>query len=198
MSVRRPGLKRHLGKFLLGLWFVVILVSIASLSIKHFAPLPVPDRLDSLALAMDRLRTGIPRPFLVHVIDAECSCAEGLFAHLIARGPFPGTEELVLFVGTDSAKRAAAERAGFRFATVSAAELLTRYRLEAAPLLVMLDARGRLRYAGGYYRYPSTVTPLDAEMFGRLARGEEVRSLPVFGCAVSPRLKKALNPLGLS
>jgi hypothetical protein len=198
VSARAVASSRYFTHCLLGLWFGVIFVCIASLSIKHLAPLPVPVRLDRLALAMRSLRSADSGPLLVHVIDAECSCAEGLFAHLIARRRFPGTEEIMLFVGNNPEKQIAAEHAGFRFATLSAGELVARYRLEAAPLLVMLDSAGQLLYAGGYYRYPSALTPLDKEMFDQLNRGEKVQPLPIFGCAVSPRLQKALNPFGIT
>jgi hypothetical protein len=184
-----------IGKSMLAGWLVVTLVGLAALSVGHMASLPEPDDEALLRRAMLQMRRGSSGNFLVHVIYGECSCARALFAHLLARRPFPGAEEAILFVGADDKKREAAKRAGFAFTEVSAQELAVRFGLEAAPVLVVLDAAGRLRYAGGYYGHPAAVTPLDERVYAELAAGAEVKPLPVFGCAVSPRLQKSLNPL---
>src|SRR6185503_14881440 len=102
-----------------------------------------------------------------------------------------------LFIGEDPAKRGAAERAGLRFVTVSASGLAARYGIEAAPLLIAFNAAGRLRYLGGYYNHPSTIFPLDEKIHAQLAQGAAPVPLPVFGCAVSPRLQDSVDPLGI-
>jgi hypothetical protein len=193
---RRVAKKDWIGKSLLAGWIVVTLVGLAALSVKHMASLPEPEDEALLSRAMLQLRQGSNDNFLVHVIYAECSCARALFAHLVARRPFPGAEEAVLFVGADPNKRETAERAGFTFTTVSAQELARRFGLEAAPVLIVFDSAGRLRYAGGYYAHPATITPLDERIYAQLATGANVEPLPVFGCAVSSRLQTSLNPLG--
>jgi hypothetical protein len=196
-----PGVPRirkdWIGKALLAGWIIVTLTGIASLSVSHMAAMPEPDEEALLTRAMLALRRDSTRIFLVHVIYAGCSCTDRLFAHLLERGPFPGTEEIVLFVGEDGLKRQSVERAGFAFATVSAEELAARYGLEAAPVLVAFDAAGRLRYAGGYYAHPSTLSPLDQSIHAQLAKDATPRPLPVFGCAVSARLQQAVDPLGI-
>jgi hypothetical protein len=189
--------KEWLGRFLIVGWIIVMLVGLAALSVKHMASLPKPGDEELLSRAMLKLRRGSSQNFLVHVIYGECSCARALFAHLIARRPFSGAEEVILFVGTDSDKEESAKRAGFTYTAVSAAELVSRFGLEAAPVLIMFNSAGRLRYAGGYYAHPSTTTPLDERIYPRLAVGAKVEPLPVFGCAVSSRLQKSLNPLSV-
>jgi hypothetical protein len=184
------------GSLLAG-WAIVMLVVIASLSLRHMVSLPVPDDEALLSSAVLKLRRGSGNNFLVHVIYSECSCARALFTHLILRRPFPGEEELILFVGSDSSKEVAAKRSGFEYTSVSATELVSRYGLEAAPLLLIFDSGGRLRYVGGYYSHSGTITPLDERIHAQLSAGAEIDPLPVFGCAVSPRLQKALDPLGL-
>lgn len=188
--------KDWIGKSMLAGWIVVALVGLAALSAKHMASLPEPDDETLLSRAMLQLRRSSSGNFLVHVIYSECSCAQALFAHLVARRPSPGAEEAVLFVGADPNKQESAQRAGFSFTTVSAEELAHRFGLEAAPVLIVFDSAGRLRYAGGYYAHPATITPLDQRIYAKLTTGAKVEPLPVFGCAVSPRLQKALNPLG--
>ena len=189
--------KDRIGKALLAGWIGIAMVGVASLSLGHTVAMPGPDSEARLTRAMLALRRDATKTFLVHVISAGCSCTERLFAHLVARGSFPGTEEIVVFVGDDPAKRRSAEGAGFAFATVSAAELSARYGLEAAPVLVGFDVAGQLRYAGGYYNHPSTVSPLDERIHAQLERGAVPESLPVFGCAVSARLQTFMNVLDL-
>jgi len=193
-----PLRKRNwIGRSLLCGWIVVTLVGLAAISVKHMASLPEPDDEALLSRTTLKLRQRSNGNFLVHVIYAECSCARSLFTHLIARGPFPGDEELILFVGADPGKQESARRSGFEFTTISAQELVARFGLEAAPVLVIFNSAGRLRYAGGYYDHPATITPLDERIHAQLAAGAKVEPLPVFGCAVSPRLQKSLDPLRL-
>ena len=189
---------RRLGRLALGVWFLVAVVGIGALSLSHLVPMPRPDDVAArLATGMLALRRGGTEHFVVHVVSAGCSCTDRLFGHLITRPPLAGAEELVLFVGEAADKRAAATRAGRAFATVSAVELSTRYGLEAAPVLLAFDARGRLRYAGGYYDHPAAISPRDATLHAALVTGAMPKALPVFGCAVSPRLQASLDPLGL-
>jgi hypothetical protein len=191
---RRP--REWIGKSMLAAWIVMTIAGLAALSLQHMASLPEPGDEALLSRAMLQLRRSSTGTFLVHVIYAECSCAKALGAHLIARGPFPGAEEAILFVGADPGKEQSAKRAGFSFTRVSAEQLAPRFGLEAAPVLVVFDAAGRLRYAGGYYAHPAAITPLDEKIYAQLAAGANVEPLPVFGCAVSPRLQKSLSPLG--
>lgn len=185
------------GGWLLALWAIAMMVVLASLSLRHVAALPAPDDATRLSTALLHLRHGSSRKFVVHVIYSECSCSRSLFAHLMARGPFADSEELVLFTGTDPAKRDSAVRAGFAFIEVTASELVSRFGLEAAPVMVEFDKAGQLRYAGGYYTHPAAITPVDERVHTQLALGTDVDPLPIFGCAVSPRLRKSLDPLGL-
>jgi hypothetical protein len=191
------GKKNWIGGSLIAGWIIVTLVVLASLSLRHMASLPVPADEARLSRAILKLRRGSGNNLLVHVIYSECSCARALFTHLVTRGPFPGDEELILFVGADPKKQASARRSGFEFTAISAQELVTRFGLEAAPVLLIFDSGGRLRYAGGYYAHPAAITPLDERMHTQFTAGAKVEPLPVFGCAVSPGLQRSLDPLRL-
>jgi thioredoxin-related protein len=183
------------GKLLLGGWLIVVMLGLATLSLGHIAAMPGPEaRLAREALA---LRPAPGRSLFVHVISAGCTCTERLFSHLTQRARFQGADEVVLFVGDDEAKRGAAERAGLGFVTTSAAELSSRFGVDAAPLLIAFDAAGRLSYLGGYYNHPSTLFPLDETIQTQLAQGAAPKPLPVFGCAVSAQLQKSVDPLGI-
>jgi hypothetical protein len=64
-------------------------------------------------------------------------------------------------------------------------------------VLVLFDSAGKLGYAGGYYDNPAAVTPLDERIHAQFLAHSRIDELPVFGCAVSPRLQKTLDPLHL-
>jgi len=189
--------KNWIANFFLAAWALVLLGVIAALSLRHAASLPLPNDEARLADAAMQLRRASGKNFLVDVIDSDCSCARSLFGHLVSRGPFRGVEELILFVGADPKKRELAERSGFEFAALSDNELISRFGIESAPVLLVFNAAGRLRYAGGYYDHPAAITPVDERIHRQLDSGAHVEPLPVFGCAVSQRLRDALDPLRL-
>jgi hypothetical protein len=187
--------KSWLGKLLLAVWAVAVLFGMAALSFGHISAMPDPEA--RLARELLALRRDPGKAFYVHVIYANCSCTQRLFAHLMERARFADANELVLFVGRDPDKQAAAERAGMIFVSTSPEELAGRHGIEAAPLLVAFDQAGRMRYLGGYYDHPSTIFPRDEKIHAQLAGGARAEPLPVFGCAVSARLQKSLDPLGI-
>jgi hypothetical protein len=190
-------MKSLLGKALLVVWAVVCLLGIATLAVSHTAALPGTDAGERLVRAALALRSDASRPFLVHVISADCSCTNRLVKHILERGPFPEAGEVILFIGSDNAKRAAAERAGFRFAELAPQEFAKRFALEAAPVLLAFDTKGQLRYAGGYYERAAALFPQDEKLQAKLAQGATPEPLPVYGCAVSRKLRDAVDPLGI-
>ncbi len=186
-----------LGWVLIGAWVLLALVGIASLGVSHTAPMPGPTPEQRLTSALLALRERPRMPFLVHVIYARCSCTERLFKHLVERRALPGMSETILFVGDDAAKQARAKAAGYRFSTVTPAELQRRYGLEAAPVLFAFTREGELAYAGGYFDKPAAVWALDERIVAEVQRGAPAEPLPVYGCAVSPELQKTVDPLGI-
>lgn len=182
---------------LIGAWAVVALLGISSLAVPHMAAMPPASREARMTQALLELRQRHAPRFIVHVIYERCSCTERLFAHLMARGAFADAEEVVLFVGADAAKAVAAASAGYRYVATSPADLAARFGLDAAPVLFAFDGSDRLRYAGGYFDHPSTIKALDESIYRQVAAGATPPALPLFGCAVSPQLQDAVDPLGL-
>lgn len=182
-----------IGYALLALWALAGVAGLGTLAVSHTVALPPPDEEARLTAALMALRTRPAQPLVVDVVAAGCSCTDRLIKHLLARGPAPGAEELLLYVGDDPALRAAFTARGFGFATVSPDDLAPRFDLDAAPVLLTFDRSGRLDYVGGYFDNPSALSPLDE----RVLAGAVTTPLPVYGCAVSPRLKKAVDPLGI-
>lgn len=182
---------------LIAAWAAGTLYAISTLALPHMAPIAQASRADRTIAALLALRQARDRGLVVHVIAAHCSCTERLFRHLLERPRFEGMEEIVLFAGEDARKQSDAVRAGLRYATVTDAALVQRFALEAAPVIFIFDARGTLRYAGGYFDHPSALRPLDEQLQARVARGDAVTPLPVYGCAVGAALRERVDPLGI-
>lgn len=191
-SVRGVG-----GRLLIVAWLGLSLVGIASLGVSHTAPMPRPSPEQRLTRALLDLRARTKEPFLVHVIYARCSCTERLFKHLVERRALAGMDEEIVFVGEDDAKKARARAAGYRFTTVTPAELESRFGLQVAPVLFAFTPEGRLAYAGGYFDRPAAVVALDQRIVSDVEHGVDAQPLPVYGCAVSPELQKSVDPLGI-
>jgi hypothetical protein len=185
------------GRVLIVAWLALSLVGIASLGVSHTAPMPKPTPEQRLTSALLALRAQARQPFLVHVIYARCSCTERLFKHLVERRALAGMDEEILFVGEDDAKKARARAAGYRFTTVTPAQLESRFGLQVAPVLFAFTADGRLAYAGGYFDRPAAVVALDQRIVSDVEHGIDAQPLPVYGCAVSPELQKTVDPLGI-
>ena len=194
---RKPARRATAAKLFIVVWIVVVSLALGSLGVSHLAALPKPDDEARVARAALALRRDPSRDFVVHVIYAGCSCTARLFAHLVERKPFPGAAELILFVGDDNTKREAAERAGYSFRSVTSDELASEFGLEVAPVMLAFDTTGALRYVGGYFDKPAARSALDGQIRQRILDGASPDPLPVFGCAVSTRLQRKVDPLGV-
>ena len=182
---------------LVAAWAAAVLVALSSLALPHMAPMTGASREARTIRALLALPHDARHDLVVHVIAAHCSCTERLFEHLVKRGAFADADEVLLFVGEDAAKQAAATRAGFRYVNVDAEALATRFLLESATVMFAFDANGALRYAGGYFNHPSARSALDERIREQVRHGAAPEPLPVYGCAVSSRLRESVDPLGI-
>jgi hypothetical protein len=67
--------------------------------------------------------------------------------------------------------------------------------IEAAPLLVVLNPQGQLAYSGGYTQRKGGPEIEDTTILAKVQQAMPPTSLPIFGCAVSERLKRELSIL---
>jgi hypothetical protein len=143
----------------------------------------------------------------LHVLYAGCRCSDDIFAQLFRRGPIAGTRErIVLVAGRSDDATAARYRAraivtGFTVETVTPDDLARRFGVEAAPLLVIADPTGRIRYAGGYTAGQPGQPHLalgdeadDETILADLMAGRRATDPPLLAAAVSRRLQDALDP----
>lgn len=181
------------------LWVFLASVCTVALMARHLVALPAPGPQDGqMADALQRLRHPEEQGKLlaVHVLYSECRCSLRIVDHLVTRARPQGVSELVLLAGPplDLAERL--EAAGFRVLQLKEEALQERFHIESAPLMVVLSPTGDVRYAGGYTTQKQGLDIQDLSILEG-ARTAGVAPLPVLGCAVSQRLQKLLNPLGL-
>jgi len=178
----------------LGTWLGAMLLLGAGLLAKHVIALPAPAsnaRLSS-SLSAFRSSTTANQWLAVHVLYAECRCSQRIVAHLLSTARPSGWQEVVLWVGK-AAPDPLLERA-YRVKRVTSTELAS-FGVEATPLLVVLDPSNHVRYAGGYTERKQGPVIDDLRILAEAQRTSSLASLPVFGCAVSDRLKRALGVL---
>jgi hypothetical protein len=96
--------------------------------------------------------------------------------------------------------------AGFIISKVSVENFVSAFGFEAAPVFGTIDLRGELLYLGGYFKTSEAKAPLDTEILREIRAGRNFAALPLYGCAVSARLRKYFelfrsdtqNPVGLN
>jgi hypothetical protein len=133
----------------------------------------------------------------VHVLYAACRCSQRIFDHLFESARPSEYRETILLVGDDPSVAARASAAGFDLVAVTPQALATEFHIEAAPLLLVLDPDGRIRYAGGYSERKQGYEALDVEIMLGLMSGVAASELPLYGCGVSMELQAVLDPMGL-
>jgi hypothetical protein len=183
------------------LWIPAVLVPGSYLMARHLLTLPAPSYADA---GLTRAIAGLRAPgeegkwLAMHVMYAGCGCSRRVLANLLLRPSRVDVAERIVFVGEIDAEAERNARAlGYRFDSITREELAAKYHVEAAPLLVVADPAGRVRYVGGYTDRKQSPAIRDAELLSQLVRGAKVAPLPVFGCAVSDKLQATVNPLGI-
>ena len=192
---------RLVARGLLPAWAPMLLLLLSSLMTSHWAPLPTPrPENDRLRTGLAELRGPAPRDAwtVYHVLYANCRCSAAVFDHVAASERPDDVHEVVLLVGGSDAELAAACAArGMGCVALSEPELQQRLDIEAAPLFVVTAPDGAVRYLGGYTDRKQAIDFRDLDVVARLRAGEQVSSMPVFGCGVSASLQEALDPFGI-
>ncbi len=186
-------LRRRLGGGSIAAWFVVMLVIGAGLLTKHVVAMPRPQAA-LLAPALQNLRAPNQREswLAVHVLSSDCRCSQRVAEHLATSERPKGWSEIVLWVGDDAPPAGLADRFDLRRATAAA---LASYGVEAAPSMILADPEGNIRYSGGYTDRKQGPMIEDQRILRAVHDSQHVSNLPLFGCAVSARLKSDLAVL---
>jgi hypothetical protein len=186
-------LRRRLGGATVSAWFAVMVVIGASLLAKHVVAMPRPQAaLLVPALAMLRTPKQHDQWLAVHVLYSDCRCSQRVAEHLAATERPKGWSEIVLWVGDDAPPSGLADHFDLRHTT---AAQLASYGVEAAPSMILADPVGNIRYSGGYTDRQQGPVIEDQRILRAVRNSEAVSNLPLFGCAVSSRLKADLATL---
>jgi hypothetical protein len=175
----------------LAVWFGGMLAVGAGLLSRHLVALPGPPNGAKLASSMGELRRPETRGawMAVHVLYSECRCSQRIVDHLLSTARPTGWAEVVLWVGRHEPAPDLSRR--FDLRRVDASDL-ARMGVEATPMLITVDPGGRVRYAGGYTDRKQGPVIDDARIFEASRRADLTAALPIFGCAVSDRLRGEL------
>jgi hypothetical protein len=187
---------RMLGRVSLVIWMVAVIAIGGTLEARHLLALPVASIGEVAREASTTLLADAHRELAVwHVLSADCRCSLRVAAHLAERPVVPGTVETILWV-TKTSEGPPQHTGAMRVITLTPAELQQRFGAIAAPQMIAIDARGVVRYVGGYSRLKQGELQ-DTAIIAKLAGGAEQAPLPLFGCAVSEELARRADPLGL-
>jgi hypothetical protein len=192
--VGRLRLGAPIARVAIAIWLGAMLLLGAALLAKHVVALPAPEKNTRLASSLSALRVSKATDtwLAVHVLYSECRCSQRVVAHLLSTNRPNGWEEVVLWVGNGVPDPKLNEH--YRVRRVSNAEL-AKFGIDAAPLLVVLDPKDELRYVGGYSTRKQGPELEDLRIFAAAQRHDVLAELPVFGCAVSDRLRRELSIL---
>ena len=204
MTSLAPVLQRHpvAVRAALILWAAFLCLVCSTFLGSHLVPLPQPERDDAAlaaAIAEHRRVQDSGRWMVMHVLYGECPCSRKIAETLLdPERPRPeGLSETVLFIGEDRTWAERSLAAGFRVEELSHEELKAQWHVEAAPLLVVADPYGEVRYVGGYTSRKQGPDVRDIAIIEDLQGDTPVEVLPLFGCAVSQALQSAVDPFGL-
>jgi hypothetical protein len=194
--------RRLLARLGLAVWGVLCVVLGGYLLAGHLLTLPTPAAADPelhQAIAANRHADQRDHWLVLHVLSEDCKCSRRVLDHLLADGRPSGViERVVLVTDHGAAELGAAIRArGFDLDVVAPDELVARYHIEAAPLLVIVDPHDDVRYVGGYMPRKQAADMRDVAVIAAVRRGETVEPLPAFGCAVGRALSTKLDPFGI-
>jgi hypothetical protein len=187
----------RLGGMLVVLWIPTGILLSSLLLVQHLVTLPKPKIDAPLRQSLDStlpLHRGAW--FVLHVLAENCQCSQDVLSHLLSRGPESFLSEKVLFIGKQEPTRSRLLERGFAFESITPEELQMRYRIEGAPVMLVVNRQGEVAYSGGYSATNRGALQ-DLAIFRALALGTKVKPLPLFGCAVSRELQQRLDPLGL-
>jgi thioredoxin-related protein len=185
-------------------WVAACVVVGTYLLASHLLTLPAPAPADPVlhqAISAQRRAHQRDRWLVLHVVFDECKCSQRVLEHLLAvPRPADVAERVVLVTEhreTAAEAIAAIGAHGFELDVVTPDQLVARYHVEAAPLLVIVDPRDTVRYVGGYTPRKQADDVRDLALIAAVRHGEPVEPLPTFGCAVGRALSSKVDPLGI-
>lgn len=196
-SKARP-VASSLSLVIFAVWLLAATLAASILTSWHWVSIPIL----STSLAPEALGGWRIR----HYLSSECACSLSVAGHLVARGPIEGVRERVFFA--DSAEGARTSdlirrltSRGFaveRLAGEGQANVFAGRGIHGVPALEVISPEGAVAYRGGYRDRGSAPDAFrDAAIVRELTNFRPAPAIPVFGCAVTERFRRQLDPFGL-
>lgn len=185
---------------LLGGWFCGMSYVGACLMVGHWIALPHPttdNHVWAQKISETRNENTEQEWTAFHFIYGDCPCSRRVLRKIMESNPQTNVFERVVLIGGAPELARQAEQRGYEVDVVTLEQLVQKYGLESAPLLVVLDPDGQPCYAGGYTSRKQGLDVRHIEIISQLVAGNDYESLPLYGCAVSDSLKAIVDPLGL-
>ena len=140
---------------------------------------------------------------IIHFIGGECKCSEFLTEYLEKRGPSDEfSEKIVIFDDLEDKKSfyQRLSKKGFNVYKRDYDKTSNENKPEGIPLLVIASPEGDVKYEGGYS--DKMLNPFSKIKDLELAKShknneKDIKTLPAYGCYLSKKYKKWLDPVGL-
>ncbi|WP_413585119.1 hypothetical protein [Bdellovibrio sp. HCB274] len=136
---------------------------------------------------------------ITHVLSESCKCSEQVMENLIQRGPASDVHEEVILLGKPPIQLQSLIGKGFTVRQMDPNELKEDISKLGVPFLLITTPKGETVYAGGYSEKPvKDGGPIrDLEILASLQGKGVVKNFPIFGCAVSRKLQKLVDPFSM-
>lgn len=196
----RIGLTKWLPRLALAIWAPALLVVCAFLLVGHWITLPLPAGDDpklARSIQDQRAYDEMGQWMAVHVLYARCDCSKRIIEHILDRAPVAGVKEKIILVEHQPRWEALAQEKHIPVQVISRDELKSIYNIPAAPIMVVADPHGTIRYAGGYTARKQGPDIRDVAVISDVMQQHPAAPIPLFGCAVSATLSAMLDPLGI-
>lgn len=128
-----------------------------------------------------------------HILGSQCKCSKKIAAYLAESKRPSSAKEIIVSVDGHLGNEATLVEKGFIVQQISAVELKEQFNLDSAPVMLVNNRWGKLKYTGGYKKWDDSEYR-DLEILNRLNLDEDVAAYPVFGCALSSSLKNSIDP----
>jgi thioredoxin-related protein len=166
-------------------WFVTVSAPLSILMAQHNLSFKADARMES---------SGVQDKFLVtHILGSNCKCSNRIARYLVETQRPSEIAEKIVVVGGLLKNEMQLQQQGFTIEHISVTELKSRFNLVSAPVLLIKDKSGVLKYSGGYKNIDE-VEARDIEILKRIENGNKVAALPVMGCALTDEAKAAIDP----
>jgi hypothetical protein len=182
----------------LAIWFAGVTVLMSALAFSHWFSLPHPGKRDTrLAAGISELLRDSRGWAAIHVLYTDCQCSQRIIDHLVESDRPAGLHEVVVLVGSNAEMERRLRTKGYAIVAVEPEVLYKRFGIEGAPLFVFVDSEHVVRYIGGYTERQQGPDIRDLFIMRDVRAGVAISDLPLFGCAVSQRLKELADPLAI-